>query len=282
MNKLKYHIVVLSLALILVAPVAQAETATTTVQVTDRASLIERIRSLVAQLLELRSKISAVQAEIKEEIRVGLSEGMTGDDIKKIQGVLATDKDIYPEGMVTGYFGPLTKNAIRRFQEKFELKVTGEIDDDTRAYLEELLKERFGEDVPPGLLIAPGIRQKIELRIKDGCDDDDRGVGPLCVKLKSEDDEEDEDEDEEDNEVNEDASEQIQDASEAIDDLEEAIDDAKESDKGYDEATAKLAEAKDYLTEAENAYDTEDYDEAKDKADKAESAADEGQDELED
>lgn len=300
MTKFKYHIVALSLALMLMAPMAQVQAATTTTPTIDRESLIERIRGLVAELLALRSKMSEVQAEIKEEIRVGLSEGMTGDDIKKVQGILATDKDIYPEGMVTGYFGPLTKNALRRFQQKFELKVTGEIDADTRAYLEELLKERFGENIPAGLLTAPGIRNKIELRIKDGCDDDARGAGPLCIKFKSEDDDgddededesEDEDEDEsededenedEDNEEADDATDKIDDAKEAIDDLKEALDDADESDNGYDEATDKLDEAEDYLAEAESAYDDEDYDEAKDKADKAESAADEGEDELDD
>lgn len=283
MNKFKYHIVALSLALMLAAPVAHAQTTT------DQESLIERLRDLVAQLLELRSKMTEVQAEIREEIRLGIREGMTGDDIKKIQEILATDKSIYPEGMVTGYFGPLTKNAVRRFQEKFELKVTGEIDDDTRAYLEELLKERFGESVPPGLLIAPGIRQKIELRIKDGCDDDTRGAGPLCVRFKTDDDDDDEDEDEdedenedEDNDEADEAADKIDDAKDAIDDLKEALDDAGEDDNGYEEASDKLEEAEDYLAEAEEAYDDEDYDEAKDKADKAESAAEEGEDELDD
>lgn len=293
MFKFKHQIVVLTLAVALAAPVAHAQSTT------DQESLIERLRVLVTQLLELRSKMTEVQAEIKEEIRVGLSEGMTGDDIKKIQEILATDKTIYPEGMVTGYFGPLTKSALRRFQEKFELKVTGEIDADTRAYLEELLKERFGENTPPGLLIAPGIRQKIELRIKDGCDDDDRGAGPLCIKFKSDNDDDDEDEDEnedesededededenedEDNDEADEAADKIDDAKDAIDDLKEAINDANEDDNGYDEASDKLDEAEDYLAEAEQAYDDEDYDEAKDKADKAESAADEGEDELDD
>ena len=32
----------------------------------------------------------------------------------KIQGV-----EIYPEGIISGWFGPLTKSAVIRFQEKY-------------------------------------------------------------------------------------------------------------------------------------------------------------------
>lgn len=292
MSKIKYQAVVLALALVLVAPLAHAQTTT------DQQSLIERLRSLVAELLELRTKMSAVQTEINEEIRAGIAEGMTGDDIKKIQEILATDKSIYPEGMVTGYFGPLTKNALKRFQEKFELKVTGEIDDDTRDYLEELLKERFGDDIPPGLLTAPGIRDKVELRLRDGCGSNVQGSGPLCIRLKSDDDDDedddededandDEDEDDNDDEDNDngdldEAADKIDDAEVAIDDLKEALADADENDRGYDDATDKLEQAEDWLVEANEAYADENYDEAKDKADHAESAADEGMDELDD
>lgn len=39
-----------------------------------------------------------------------------GDDVAEIQKILATRPDIYPEGLVTGYYGPLTTKAIKRFQ----------------------------------------------------------------------------------------------------------------------------------------------------------------------
>ncbi len=39
-----------------------------------------------------------------------------GDDVAQIQKILATRKDIYPEGLITGYYGPLTTKAIKRFQ----------------------------------------------------------------------------------------------------------------------------------------------------------------------
>ena len=41
----------------------------------------------------------------------------SGDDIKHLQEFLRSqDNEIYPEGLVTGYFGSMTKRAVVRFQ----------------------------------------------------------------------------------------------------------------------------------------------------------------------
>ena len=48
-----------------------------------------------------------------------LAGGMSGDDVKELQKILASDPVIYPEGLVSGYFGPLTQKAVIRFQEKY-------------------------------------------------------------------------------------------------------------------------------------------------------------------
>src|SRR3989338_4378323 len=41
---------------------------------------------------------------------------MTGSDVSDLQTFLARDSAIYPERLVTGYFGQLTKAAVERFQ----------------------------------------------------------------------------------------------------------------------------------------------------------------------
>ena len=41
---------------------------------------------------------------------------MTGSDVSDLQTFLARDSAIYPEALVTGYFGQLTKAAVERFQ----------------------------------------------------------------------------------------------------------------------------------------------------------------------
>jgi peptidoglycan hydrolase-like protein with peptidoglycan-binding domain len=56
---------------------------------------------------------------VKVTIKISLKVGDRGDDIKTLQTWLAQDKIIYPEGLITGYFGPATKRAVIKFQEKY-------------------------------------------------------------------------------------------------------------------------------------------------------------------
>lgn len=44
--------------------------------------------------------------------------GDRGEDVSALQMTLASDPSIYPERLVTGYFGLLTRAAVRRFQER--------------------------------------------------------------------------------------------------------------------------------------------------------------------
>lgn len=42
--------------------------------------------------------------------------GMSGGDVSTLQTYLASNNNVYPSGLVTGYFGQLTKAAVERFQ----------------------------------------------------------------------------------------------------------------------------------------------------------------------
>jgi len=57
--------------------------------------------------------------------------GSRSEEVKVIQEILKTDPNIYPEGYVTGYYGPLTSNAVKRLQKRCGLPETGVIDSDT-------------------------------------------------------------------------------------------------------------------------------------------------------
>ncbi|MFC1802229.1 chitobiase/beta-hexosaminidase C-terminal domain-containing protein, partial [Patescibacteria group bacterium] len=54
-----------------------------------------------------------------------LSLGSSNEDVKKLQQLLSQDKEIYPEGLTTGYYGKLTLQAIKRFQEKYDIVNSG-------------------------------------------------------------------------------------------------------------------------------------------------------------
>ena len=64
-----------------------------------------------------------------------LSRGMDNSDVTRLQQLLARDTAIYPEGSVTGYFGPATERAVKRFQAKYGISQIGRVGPATRAKL---------------------------------------------------------------------------------------------------------------------------------------------------
>ncbi|WP_322114333.1 peptidoglycan-binding protein [Fictibacillus sp. KU28468] len=53
-----------------------------------------------------------------------LSQGSSNNDVKQLQEYLLT-KGVFPYHTATGYYGPITKGAVERFQEQSRLKVDG-------------------------------------------------------------------------------------------------------------------------------------------------------------
>lgn len=81
------------------------------------------------------------------ELTTGLKYGDTGEEVKLLQTYLAKDPEVYPQGIANGVFGPLTRNAVTRFQEKYKddiltpqglTKGTGIVDASTRKKLNDL------------------------------------------------------------------------------------------------------------------------------------------------
>ena len=152
------------------------------VKATDNPTEQELIQQLQQQVTQLKAQIQALQTQIEAiklakqgikdtagEIKTTLklmkqlNYGMKGEDIKLLQELLSTDPSIYPEGLVTGYFGPLTRNAVKRFQKNACLSQDGIVGPTTLWRINELLTEGAGKSgkVPPGLLRAPGIQKKM-------------------------------------------------------------------------------------------------------------------------
>ena len=60
-------------------------------------------------------------------ISIQLAKGMTGSEVSALQSFLAKDSSIYPEGLVTGFFGPLTEAAVIRYQTAHGISPVGRV-----------------------------------------------------------------------------------------------------------------------------------------------------------
>ncbi|MBU1015212.1 peptidoglycan-binding protein [Patescibacteria group bacterium] len=89
--------------------------------------------------------------------------GSTGEEVRRLQECLSQDPALYEEGTVSGYFGPLTKEAVVRFQEKYASEIlapeglkkgTGTVGPSTRTKLNEICGESQGETTPLRLTLS--------------------------------------------------------------------------------------------------------------------------------
>ena len=62
--------------------------------------------------------VSSECPEFSQRLYPGVSDASTGGEVTKLQKMLANDPNIYPEGLVTGYYGLLTEKAVQRWQTK--------------------------------------------------------------------------------------------------------------------------------------------------------------------
>ncbi len=237
---------------------AQAEEAVTTTSVQESSDVLSLVQSLMKKIEELQKQLSAMRGEI-QALRSGLREGVENDDVKKIQELLATDPTIYPKGKVTGYYGPLTKEAILAFQKKHGLPETGEVDEATKKLLEEYLKKKTDKHIAPGWMKAPGLAKKIEDK---KWYDSSKNSSTTEANAKG----------------------MIDAATNVIADLEEKIEDAEDDtdadESDVEDAKEDLARAKTELEDAKEYLDDEEYQKAYDEAYKAKLSAYAGKEEL--
>lgn len=76
------------------------------------------------------------------QFSITLKRGSTNQDVLRLQEFLKTMPVVYPEGLVTGYFGPLTEKAIKRFQAKYGIEQVGIVGPKTRAQLNSLISTK--------------------------------------------------------------------------------------------------------------------------------------------
>lgn len=87
---------------------------------------------------EVTTPTAPIVSAAASSITFTLIEGMQNEQVTALQKILARYPDVYPEGLVTGYFGPATERAVMRFQKNNGLEQVGYVGPKTRVLLNSL------------------------------------------------------------------------------------------------------------------------------------------------
>ncbi len=109
-----------------------ASTADLQAQIT---ALLQQVQALQAQLQGTQSQPPPVVLAFN--LRLRSTDAATNGEVSKLQQFLAKDSAIYPEGLVTGYFGSLTKAAVKRWQTKNGISALGLVGPVTRGAIKQ-------------------------------------------------------------------------------------------------------------------------------------------------
>jgi peptidoglycan hydrolase-like protein with peptidoglycan-binding domain len=88
----------------------------------------------LALLLALIAPASS-SAQVSGTFTSQMGIGSRGAQVTLLQQFLAQDPTLYPEGLVTGYYGSLTAKAVRNFQARYGISMVGRVGPITLARL---------------------------------------------------------------------------------------------------------------------------------------------------
>ncbi len=132
-------------------------------------ALLDQMKALQAQIIGLQQQQKTLVQQQKTNIQnlvQTLRQGDRGENVRILQQLLAQDPSIFPEGTISGFFGPLTAKAVRRFQEKHGIEQAGNVGPKTLKKLNEILAK---------------MGKPMKDREDDEDDDNDHGTGSIVM-----------------------------------------------------------------------------------------------------
>lgn len=119
---------------------------------------VSRISFLSVGFLSLALLTSMALPQKSEAAITGLlSLGSRNADVTVLQQFLGTNSSIYPEGIISGYFGGLTRAAVVQFQAAFDIDQVGAVGPTTQAKINEIMSSGFGLDTHAPIMTSPSV-----------------------------------------------------------------------------------------------------------------------------
>lgn len=105
-----------------------------------------------------------------------LGQGSSGPEVVRLQEVLKSIPDVYPNGIVTGYFGTQTRRAVQRFQMKYGIISEGDerttgfglVGRRSRMKLNELAKNSTPPSIPISVQPPPPLSPSFQYKRAEG------------------------------------------------------------------------------------------------------------------
>ncbi|MDO8600362.1 MAG: Ser-Thr-rich GPI-anchored membrane family protein [bacterium] len=113
------------------------------------------IKSLEAEVEYVQAKLEEIKTGPRLNIARSLKRGSSGEGVKQLQDFLKQFPDVYPQGFVTGNFGPLTDAAVKKLQKKFGLEIVGVVGPKTREKIGELIAAKNHKKHPKITDLSP-------------------------------------------------------------------------------------------------------------------------------
>lgn len=100
------------------------------------------------------STIAHAQIANRTPLAGTLGLGSSGNGVTRLQTFLATNPSVYPQGVVSGYYGPLTQTAVNQFQIGYGLPAVGNVGPLTLAKINGLIAAGEAPDVDAPVISA--------------------------------------------------------------------------------------------------------------------------------
>lgn len=104
-------------------------------------NLLQQIDKMQEELGKLRGEVVKVEEQI-EKLTKNLKFGSKDKEVETLQEFLKQDPEVYPEGLVTGYYGALTERAVKKFQEKNGIEAIGVVGPKTLEKINKVIEEK--------------------------------------------------------------------------------------------------------------------------------------------
>lgn len=91
------------------------------------------------------AQVTVTSVAVRPDFNLDLKLGSKGEEVTLLQNFLSKMPNIYPEAFVTGYYGKLTENAVKKFQRENNIEQVGKVGPKTRAILNSMINKSIAQ-----------------------------------------------------------------------------------------------------------------------------------------